>query len=224
MIISVNHIKFLGMKNQFFVQGVFVFLLVTVISCSNGYYTSWEHNKKVNNIDFSKIRYGINNNDTSVIIGFLKNKTVIQGYPCGKDWVQFNKDWKLILFKLDDKIVINNFRFPKNSWIRQNNDKLVCVFPSDTVIQEYLCRGSGGSNGVQTSIYPNGKLESFFTKGNIMIGEINCKGGVFNNIILYDNGALKECTLSEDQIIKGISYKKGTRINIDLNGNIIIKK
>ena len=212
------------MKKLSFIHGVIVFLLVIVISCSYGQYTSWEYDKKVNNIDFAKIRYGINNNDTSVIIGFLKNKTVIQGYPCGADWVQFNKNWELTLFRLDDKIVINNFGFPKNSWIRQNNDKLVCAFPNDTVIQEYLCRGSGGPKGVQTSIYPNGKLESFFTKDNIKIGEINCKGGVFNNIILYDNGLLKECTLSEDQIIKGISYKKGTRINIDLNGNIIRQK
>ncbi len=212
------------MKKQFFLHGVNIFLLVTVISCSYGQYTSWEYDKKVHNIDFTKIRYGINKNDTSVIVGFLKNKTVIQGYPCAADWVQFNQDWKLTLFKLDEKTVINNFEFPKNSWIRQNNDRLVCAFPKDTVIQEYVCRGSGGSKGIQTSIYPNGKLESFFTKDNIKIGEIKCKGGVFNNIILYDNGLLKECTLSEDQIIKGISYKKGTRITIDLNGNIIRQK
>lgn len=212
------------MKKQPFLHAVNIFLLVMVISCSYGQYTSWEYDKKVNDIDFAKIRYGINRNDTSVIIGFLKNKTVIQGYPCAADWVQFNKDWKLTLFRLNDKTVINNFEFPKNSWIRQNNDKLVCAFPNDTVIQGYVCRGSGGAKGIQTSIYPNGKLESFFTKDNIKIGEINCKGGIFNNIILYNNGLLKECTLAEDQMIKGISYKKGTRINIDLNGNIIKQK
>lgn len=209
------------MKKQSFAHGVVVFLLLIAISCSYGQYTSWEYGKRVNNIDFTKIRYGVNNGDTSVIIGFLKNKTVIQGYPCGADWIHFNKDWKLTLFKLDDKTIINNFEFPRNSWILNHYDKLVCVFPGDTVIQGYLCKGSGGPKGVQTSIYPNGKLESFFTKDNIKIGEINCKGGVFNNIILFDNGLLKECTLSKDQIVKGISYKKGTRINIDLNGNII---
>lgn len=212
------------MKKQPFLHGVNIVLLVMVISCSYGQYTSWEYDKKVDTIDFAKIRYGINRNDTSVIIGFLKNKTVIQGYPCAADWVQFNKDWKLTLFRLDEKTVINNFAFPKNSWIRPNNDKLVCAFPNDTMIQGYVCRGSGGSKGIQTSIYPNGKLASFFTKNNCKIGEINCKGGVFHNIILYDNGLLQECTLSEDQIIKGISYKKGTRIHIDLNGNIIKQK
>jgi hypothetical protein len=213
------------MKKRLLIEsGAIALSLVIVISCSYGHYTLWKYDKKVNNIEFAKIRYGINNNDTFAIIGFLKNKTFIQGYPCGADWVHFSKDWKLTLFRLDDNTVINNFGFQKNTWIRPKNDNLVCAFPNDTVIQGYLCRGNGGSKGVQTSIYPNGKLESFYTKGNIKIGDINCKADIFHNIILHDNGLLKECTLAEDQIIKGNSYKKGTRIIIDLNGNIIKQK
>jgi hypothetical protein len=211
------------MKMYLFAPGAIMFLLVIVTSCSNGHFTSWKYNEKVNHIDFAKIRYGINHHDTTVIVGFLKSKTVIQGYPCGADWVQFSKDWELTLCRLDDKTVINNFGFPKNTWIRPNNDKLICAFPNDTVIQGYLCRGSGGPKGVQTSLYPNGMLESFFSKGSIKIGDINCKADVFNNIFLYDNGLLKECTLSEKQRIKGILYKKGTRIVIDLEGNVTQK-
>lgn len=208
------------MRKPFNLFGAGIFFIIMVMSCSYGPYKRWEHDTKVNNIDFARIRFGINNNDTSSIIGFLKDKAVIEGYPCADDWVHFNKDWKLTLFRLDENTVINYFEFPKDSWILRNGDKLVCVFPNDTVIQEYLCRGDGGPNGMQTSFYPNGRLESFFSKENIRIGEINCRGSLSNNIILYDNGLLKECTLAKNQIIKGISYKKGTRINIDLDGNI----
>jgi len=195
--------------------------MIIIISCSYGKYSSWEHDKRVQNIEFVKIRYGLKNNDTFAIIGLLKNNTVIKGYHCAADWVHFTKAWELTLFKLEEKTEINSFEFPKDAWIRPDKDRIVCSFPNDTTIQGFVCRGSGGSKGTQTSFYPNGKLESFFTKESIKIGEISCKGGIFNNIILYDNGFLKECTLSDDQTIKGISYKKGTRINFDLNGNII---
>jgi len=206
------------MRKAVFVHGLIIFSILTGMSCIRGHYTKWEYNRNTHNIEFSKIRYGIADNDTIVIIGFLKSSTWVEGYLCEADWVHFTKDWKLIMFKMAETKTINNFQYPQNAWIHIRNNTIICSLPHDTVIQGYLCRGNGGPKGIQTSIYPNGQLESFFTKGNIKINEINCKGGVFSNIVLYDDGRLKECTLSEEQSINKIKFKKGVRIHFDESG------
>jgi hypothetical protein len=197
-----------------------VAILVTVAltsSCS-GQYTKWEKNITINNIEFKKIRYGLNESDTTVIIGFLKQSTFIDGYRCKANWIHLNKNRKPVLFQLDEETVINNIAFQKDSWIIKDGENLACVFVRDTVIQGYLCRGGGGPKGIQTSFYTDGNLKSFFARGDVRIGKVKCQGGIIHPVILYENGTLKECTLAEDFMHQGNLYTRGTNIVFDSSG------
>jgi len=199
-------------------------LILTVFSFpSCTVFGSWKYNQKINNIDFSQIKYAIKQKDTTAIIGFLKHNTTIQGYPCAADWVHFNKKWEMSLFRLSDTATINNFLYQKDTWIRLTKSGLICTFPRDTIVQGYLCKGGGGAKGVQTRFLRSGKLDAFFTEKGSIIDGIKCKGGGLDLIQLNENGLLKECILAEDQLIKGVQYKKGTKIQIDPDGKIKVK-
>jgi hypothetical protein len=197
-----------------------IFLSVILSSCKLGF-TSWEENKTVHGIEFEKIRYGLKDNDTTSIIGFLKTNTLIEQYPCAADWIHFSKDWKLRLFRLNSKATINNFEYCKNCWIRFVEDgSIICVFPENTTVQGYNCIGGGGASGVSTSFYKNGRLHYFFSDETVLIGGILCKSNLLNNIGLYENGKLKECTLAQDQNIDNSQYRKNTRICFDETGKV----
>ncbi|MGE5679940.1 MAG: hypothetical protein ACM34K_03580 [Bacillota bacterium] len=197
-----------------------IFISVILFSCGRNY-TSWEENKLAHGIEFEKIRYGIKDNDTTAIIGYLKANTTIEQYPCAADWAHFSKDWKLKLFRLSSKATVNNFEYCENSWIRFIQDgSVICVFPENTIVQGFKCRGGGGASGVSTSFYKSGRLNYFFSDGDVLVGDILCKSNLFNNIGLHENGKLKECTLAEDKQINNVSYKKNTRICFDETGNV----
>lgn len=197
-----------------------IFVLVTLFSCNRGY-SSWEKNKLVKGIEFEKIRYGFKDDDTTVIIGYLKANTIIEQYPCAADWVHFSKDWKLKLFRLSNKATINSFEYCENSWIRFTQDGcVICVFPEKTIVQGFKCTGGGGSSGISTSFYKSGRLNYFYSDGDVFVGDILCKGNLLSNIGLHENGNLKECTLGQDKRINNINYKKGTRIYFDEAGNV----
>ncbi|MCU7503000.1 MAG: hypothetical protein HF314_07995 [Ignavibacteria bacterium] len=196
------------------------FILVTLCSCNRGY-SAWEKNKLINGIEFEKIRYGLKDNDTTAIIGYLKANTIIEQYPCAADWVHFTKDWKLKLFRLCNKTTINNFEYCKNSWIRFTQEgSVICVFPEKTLVQGFKCIGGGGPSGISTSFYKSGRLNYFYSDGDILVDNILCKSDLFNNIGLHENGKLKECTLAQDKRINSINYKKGTRIFFDEAGMV----
>jgi hypothetical protein len=171
-----------------------ILLIVSLHICScKSQYISWQYDKVMNGVEFKKLRYLVKNGDTTAIIGYLRNNTTIQGYPCSAGWVHFSKDGKLKLLQLVDATTIHNFKYPKNSWIRLGGEYLVCAFPHDTVIQGYLCKGSGGVKGIQTSFYKSGRLRSFYTNKSLLVNEIVCYSGCFNIIILNEDGTLKSC-------------------------------
>jgi len=197
-----------------------LFLMLILTSC-NGYYTSWEKNKEINGIRFQKIRYGIRDGDTLAIIGYLKTNMKIDGYPCSADWIHFTKDWDLKLFRLSDTAMVNNYKYPKDAWIRFADDgTVICVFPEATRVQEFLCKGGGGAKGIQTAFYKSGRLRSFFADEDIWIQGIKCKSGVFNIIGLHENGNLKACTLSQATAINGIQYKKNAKLFFHEDGRV----
>lgn len=199
-------------------------LLAISFSACNSHYTSWETDKTVHGIEFERIRYGINEKDTITIIGYLKKDTMINECPCAADWVHFTRDWELKLFRLGADKTINNYPYKTGTWIRIGSDNCVtCVFPGDTFVQGYLCRGGGGVKGISTSFYQSGKLHYFFPPDNIRIGDVYCKCNSLNNIGLYENGNLKECTLAQEKSFNGVIFSSGSRIFFDENGNVKTK-
>lgn len=211
------------LPSHFFIKIAFLFP-VLLVSCSGAYYTSWEHNKQVKNIPFEKLRYGVENGDTTSIIGYLSETTEIQGFQCAADWVQFTNDWELTLLKLAKKKQIGETTFPPGTWIKPRENMFIAVFPLDTVIQGFPCRGNGTSKGIQTSFYPSGRLRSFFPPDDIVIGQINCKASLLNNIVLFENGTLKSCTLAEDQLIQQENFKEGSRVSFHQDGRVMEPK
>ena len=112
----------------------------------------------------------------------------------------------------------------KGTFIRVYNDKLICMFPKNTIIQGYLCRGNlnkMGTEGIHTTLYLNGRLRHFFPKKNVLINDIYCMSSIFTGILLYEDGKLKECKLAKDQTINGVYYKKGTKLSQNEDGKII---
>lgn len=193
--------------------------LLLQTACFNGY-SSWEKDVTVNQIDFEKLRYALDGKDTIAIIGYLKTPGLIEDYPCAADWVHFTKDWKLELLRLNKSMVINNFEYSKDCWIRfkAKDHSVICVFPDDIIIQDYECRGGGGASGIQTGFYENGRLKYFYSHEDLQIGEVLCNGGVFSIIGLHQDGSLMECTLARDATINGKIYESGEHIYIDADG------
>ncbi len=202
---------------------VTLFLLMLANACKERY-TAWEKDKTVNDIGFSRVRYGMIENDTVTIIGFLKQPTIINGYLCSPDWVHMEKDGKLLLFRLEEPSEINHVTFPRETWVRFHDGNLIVVFPRDTVIQGFFCRGGGGVKGVQTSFYENGSIREFYSNNTLIIDDVKCYSDPTNPIGLHDDGSLRYCTLAEPLEYDTGEIKKGTRIEIDEEGHIVAQQ
>ena len=155
----------------------------------------------------------------------LADDTIIQGYPCKKGFVSFNSDWSLSELTLSQSFEFNHFTMPAETYIVFGRTKHIqsCNFPRDVKVQGHLCRGGrGGPEGVVTSFYENGYLKSFFSRNDIEIDGILCKGSLFNIIGLHDNGRLSQCNLAKTTTIDGTEYNEKSKINLDREGNVII--
>ncbi|MEJ2051658.1 MAG: hypothetical protein P8Y60_17830, partial [Calditrichota bacterium] len=140
---------------------------------------------------------------------------------CAADWVHFTKGWQTKLLRLNEETVINNFKYPKDTWVIFTEERnVICVFPKSMKVQGYLCKGGGGVKGVQTAFYKSGRLRYFFSKQDVLVRGIQCKGGVLNIIGLYENGNLKECTLAQETEINGVKYRKNKKMFFHKDGRV----
>ena len=169
---------------------------------------------------FSKVRREGN----GLLIGELKEDTVIGGRPCKQGWVHLLPSGVPVGFTASREIDLGRIEIPADTWVFQNKDGVVtvCAFPRNLAVQGHLCRGSGGPKGVQTAFYPDGALKQFFLCGDTQIQDVPCRAGIFDETIkLHENGRLKSCVLSDDLVRDGHAYPKGARIRFDSDGRII---
>lgn len=193
------------------VFGLCIFML---ISCQD-----WQKDVTVNGIHFAKLQ-----RDTSdTIIGYTGQSVTIDGFVCEKGWIHFDKNMKLKFCALKESVQYKDNNIPAETWIRldQDQDIVVCAFPRDTMIQNRLCKGTGGAKGFQTSFYKDGKLKSFFSSEEIVIDRIPCKAGGLTPIVLHTNGKLKECTVAKECKINNQTISANTAIHLDENGTLI---
>jgi hypothetical protein len=206
---------------------VFLFLLLLLISTkTSGQYTKWEKDIEVNNVAFNKIRFIIKDGDTTYSEGYLKSKTIIEGYPC-HGYIVFKKNQKLQSFTLAEKHSMLGAVLPEETEVRFYKEKILCLLGKDTEIQGYCCNGNSQrwySMGISTVFYPNGRLKFFFPCNDILVGDVPCKSSSFAGIELYADGALKECKLSEDISFDNINYKKNTILVFDEKGKVVSTK
>lgn len=156
-------------------------------------------------------------------IARLQNPMQIDGFPCDAGWIHFTESGQLRAFTLAETCTIQGNQLPKRTWIRLDPDMAIkfCSFPENANIQGYICRGGmGGSEGVTTSFYPSGRLSGFYPPNDIEIQGIPCKASSFSPINLYENGYLKEFTLSRDAEIGGRALSEGQKVVLDEQGSI----
>jgi len=204
---------------------IFSIAFVTYITMSN---FLWQKDITLYDIKFEKAKIIKDESRPykPYIIGVLSNQSMVNGHHCAEDWIHVDKNGNLILFKSASKDLYNNIVIPKNTWIYILKDRFICVFPDDQFIDGYKIMHGKGVKGTQTAFYTSGKLKYFFSKQNITIDGIECKGNpllTVNLIGLYENGKLKNCTLANDMKINGNQYKKGRELEFDDKGQFINK-
>jgi hypothetical protein len=170
------------------------------------------------NLPLTKIRQ-----QGSVTIVQLQSPVQIDGFPCAAGWVHFAESGQLQAFYLGETITIGGNEIPKGTWMRLNPDLTLrfCSFPDNTNIQGCLCRGGlGGSEGVTTSFYPSGRLQSFFPPKDIEIQGVPCRATPLGPVSLYENGNLKQLTLARDMVIEGRSLDEGQTVALGERGEV----
>jgi hypothetical protein len=181
--------------------------------------SDWKYDVAVQGVAFSKVKI----EDNGIVIGQLKEDTLIGGRPCKQGWVHLRPNGVPVGFTASREVDLGRFTIPADTWVFQNDDGVVtvCAFPRDVEVQGHLCRGSGGPEGVQAAFYPSGSLKEYFLRHDTRIQGIPCKGGLIRQSIkLHENGRLKECVLSEELVRDGHTCPKDTRLRFGSDGRI----
>ncbi|MDR0842251.1 MAG: hypothetical protein LBP68_02400, partial [Acidobacteriota bacterium] len=144
----------------------------------------------------------------------LPTGTVIDGYPVARG--QFNAKGELKAFYSSAPIEFHGDTLPTGTWIKLDADQRIAtvVFPEDTTIQGYRIRGgymdevtvdslgyekwSGLSKILPwsatyfrlTRFHPNGTLELFSSREDVMVQNIPCMGSPLTGVLLWENGEL----------------------------------
>ena len=151
---------------------------------------------------------------------------MVDGFLCQKNRLHFTLQWQPTLLCLARETTIAGRVFPSGTWYLNRPGKVyfTVIFPGNTGVQDYYCRGGGGPRGIQTSFYSTGQLRTFFGWGDVEIKTLKLKGNVFNYLTLHKNGNLKSGKLSEDARIGNKYLKKGSFIELDSFGNLVNHK
>jgi hypothetical protein len=209
------------MKTSILAIKLVLSLVLINFACMGQQFTKWVNNQTIGNMEFEKIRYKMETNDTVLIIGHLKNPTQIGEYLCAPGLVHFNKDFEILLFKLAAPLKIGKHDINAGTWVSMEKKGLVtCFFQQATQIDNFVCMPGKEFSGPNVVFDQNGNLRSFFTPDDVKIGKIYCSGGKNNEIGILRNGSLEFCTLSIDQNINDIVYKAKTIVHFDFNGNV----
>ena len=161
-------------------------------------------------------------NENGTKLGILVEDTVIDGWPCKKDFVVFHADWRLDELELSRDYQRNGVFMPKGTRVFPDaaGGPGTCMFPRDMEIQGYLVRGTG-RNGFMTRFYRTGNLMLFWSKDPVEVDGVICRDSLFDGIYLHDNGRLRECVLDKQGMIGKVAYPKGTRLKMDESGKVI---
>mgnify|MGYP007069212468 CR=1 FL=1 len=192
-----------------------------------GQYGKWKKDITYQGIEFEKIRFREDGRESLYAEGVLKQKTIIEGYPCHKK-VTLNKDGELKFFILaeDSEVAGNGFKKETHVVIRTDDTFLIhCLY--EPTVQGYQIKKTNynkflfmGDTNFQ--LYPNGKLKFFQPVSDIQVQNVWCRpSGVRGGIKLFKSGKLQECTSAKDQIVQGNKVEKNNTLKFDENGNLI---
>ena len=177
-----------------------------------------EKNVVRNGIEFETFR----ENDDGSRMGTLAKDTVVDGWPCKKGFIGFYADWRLDECHLSREYERNGIVMPALTRVfpDKSGNPGVCLFPADTTIQGYRCRGTR-SGGFMTAFHANGRLHWFYARDPVVVNGVTCKSTLFQAVYLHPDGGLQECKLAKPVSIDGVSYPKGRIIRMDRAGAVM---
>jgi hypothetical protein len=196
-----------------------LFLGAACLLLTAGFAADSQRDVTLHGVIFTKVRTGTD----GIHIGQIDTETVVGGRACGAGWLHLHPDGTPAAFTAAQEIVLPRVTIPAGTWVNQSPNGLVtvCAFPGDTLVQGHLCRGTGGSKGVQTAFYPDGSLRLFFLARPATIDGVPCDTSLTRGAVeLYENGRLKSCRLGESLERDGRKLRKGTRITFSPDGQI----
>ena len=202
------------------IPGLLVLVLLLITAGCSPWQIGAEKDVTRNGIGFESFR----EMDDGSKLGILAEDTVIDGWPCKKDFIVFHSDWRLDELQLSRDYERNGVFMPAGTWVFPNAqaDPAICMFPRDIEIQGYLVRGSSmGKSGFMTRFYTTGRLMLFWSRTPVEVGGVICKDSLFNGIYLHDNGMLRDCILDRPGTFGAVTYPKGTHVQLDESGKVV---
>jgi len=207
------------------IAGLFVLMFSTF--GLNAQYGKWYRDTTFHEIEFKKICFQ-EGNESLYAKGVLKEKTIIDGYPCYKQ-INMTKDGHVKFFILaeDFEVAGNTFRRDTKVHFRSNRDFLIhCLYEPE--IQGYMIKKENyrrpffmGSTNFQ--LYPDGKLKYFNPAEELLIQDVWCKpSAVRGGIHLYHDSKLKECTSAREQLVQGVLVGKNFTLKFNKEGKLIV--
>ena len=141
----------------------------------------------------------------------LNQPTVIQGYPCARDYAWFFPDGSLYRCTFSREFDFGDARIPEGSIVHllPNGSFDFVMLNHNTVISGALCSGGGllgPEEGAMTALYPGGILKSCFLARDQTVQGVPCASGGFwkaifaheQAVVFYPSGKLKSCGLSQE--------------------------
>jgi hypothetical protein len=155
---------------------------------------------------------------------FFENKALekckLQGeHQLGKylcvNWLHLHQDGSIEQMETAKEIASPAYTIPPGSilFFDQGESQWKNVYFSQNTLYADSIRIKGG-NKVSTSFYSNGRLKNCFLAQDQYIQGIPCAASPFHYMHFSKEGQLQMATLSEDIILQGKSYKKGTTIRL----------
>jgi hypothetical protein len=192
--------------------------LPIVLAAASSACFAWEDNVERGGHSFSKYRTEAS---SGVHIGILAEDVKASGFVCRKgDWAHFNHDWSLRACFLAEPFLTANFQFPAGTWVMPKPDEIVVAFVQDEACQGFVCSGSGGPKGTQTSFYRNGRLKSFYPPHDTVVSGVPCAASALAAIGLHENGQLSECRAASAGTVQGTAHAAGELVRLDEFGRI----
>lgn len=185
-----------------------------------GHAADWQRDVTLHGVNFTKVRTGAD----GLHIGLIETETVVDGRACRAGWLHLHPNGMAAAFTAAREIPLARVTIPAGTWVSQNphGDVTVCAFPEDMLVQGHLCRGTGGPKGVQVAFHPDGSLKQFFLANPAVIDGVPCGTDLVRGAVeLHENGRLKSCRLGRDLERGGRKLRKGTRITLTPDGQIL---
>lgn len=150
--------------------------------------------------------------------GKLREPSKIAGFPCRR-WVRLHPNGALKQVELAESMILQGIEVPKGSNVFLFDDGTLdeCWFSKDVTVQKLPCNGGGK---ISTRFHRNGYLKSCFLAKNTEIGGVPCKASLFVPATFHERGQLKSCLLAKDYTAGEMTYKRGSKVAFDEEGNV----